>query len=96
MEADETISKNVEQLEKIYTKIEILLDIINCQIEQKIEKLKKTQIFTITKMKKYKNGKDRPLSFHKRFFTNDSFALLENSLKDLHTIKEIGEAYSSI
>ena len=45
-------------------------------------------------MKKYKNGKDRPLSFHKRFFTNDSFALLENSLKDLHTIKEIEVAYS--
>ena len=46
-----------QELEIIYTKIELILDIMASQINKKKQQKRLMQIFKVTKMKKYKNGK---------------------------------------
>ena len=78
-----------QELEIIYTKIELILDIMASQINKKKQQKRLMQIFKVTKMKKYKNGKKAHMSLRLPYIPQSSRHLLHeinnyhNSLSEL-------------
>lgn len=97
MDKENSLSQSIQQIDKLYSKIEILLDIINSQIEQKIDKYKSSQIFKITKVAKYKNGKELGTKFkYKKFFSQRTHILLDDNIAQLQLLNDKEDTNSSL
>lgn len=84
-----------QELEVIYTKIELILDIMISQIEKKKKQKRLSQIFKITKMQKYKNGKCSHIKIHKPYFSQLSRKLLHEIQNYHNSLNEISHSTSN-
>ena len=73
---EHNLLSKTQELEIIYTKIELILDIMTSQIIKKKQQKRLMQIFKITKMKKYKNGKKSHIKQQMPYFSQLSRNLL--------------------
>ena len=97
MEKEKNLEQSIQQIDKLYSKIEILLEIINSQIEQKIDKYKSSQIFKITKVAKYKNGKEFKAKLkYTKFFSQRTHFLLNDNISQLQLLNDKEDTHSSL
>ena len=96
-EREKKLEQSTQQIDKIYSKIEILIEIINRQIEQKIDKYKSSQIFKLTKVAKYKNGKEYKAKFkYTKFFTQRTHFLIDDNISQLQLLNDKEDTHSSL